>query len=122
MADLPATEMLYMTYEGNQLTEYTATVLQVDPPQDNNPLATVILDQTVLHAQGGGQPTDLGTISKEGSTFQVKKVVTDRSTGVTFHTGNFEEGQEGFAAGDKVQVKVDVDTRRILSECHTGKE
>ena len=122
MCDLPPTDMLYMTYEGNQLMECTAKVLQVSQKTDETP-ASVVLDRSVLHAQGGGQPTDLGVIvsaDNESASFTIQKVMTDRATGVTQHTGSFATEEDTFREGDPVQVKVDAETRRILSECHTG--
>jgi Ser-tRNA(Ala) deacylase AlaX len=90
---VPATEILYMTYEGNFVTECTATILDVVVliKNDNNSNGTadgaaaaaaasanaiatqtnpspreyaIVLDRTVMHAQGGGQPTDIGQIIK----------------------------------------------------------
>jgi len=117
-AALPPTDMLYYSYEGNFLTECESRVLDVvaehhhSPKagggEDNNPTSShrqarpvsVVLDQTVLHAQGGGQPTDVGTLSMlrihnpedadmEDVTLlmDVSKVTMDRSTGVARHSG-----------------------------------
>ena len=96
----------------------------------------MVLDKTSMHPQGGGQPTDLGVISAaiaEGSpTLKVEKVTIDRETGIVTHSGtmvnnNGNAGADGdadeaaaFEVGSKVQVSVDADTRRLLSECHTA--
>jgi Ser-tRNA(Ala) deacylase AlaX len=114
-SNLAPTDMLYMTYEGNQLTECSATVLKVEK---DGTAATVYLDRTVMHAQGGGQPTDKGTLSSVGATLEVSKIVLDRETGLATHTGTFTG--EPFQPGDEVKVAIDKDLRRILSECHTG--
>lgn len=61
---------------------------------------TMILDSTVFHPQGGGQPCDIGTIiqtnQKEDNThgieFAVSMVKEDRSTGLIEHTGTFTRG------------------------------
>jgi Ser-tRNA(Ala) deacylase AlaX len=120
---VPPTEMLYMTYEGNGLTECTARVLQVSRGVDNTHVV-VCLDRTVFHAQGGGQPTDQGTLicDKEGavSTLHVSKVVQDRDTGVASHMGQFGTSATMLQVGDTVQVSIDKELRRVLSECHTG--
>lgn len=146
---LPPTDMLYMTYDGNFETKCESKVLAVSKVVEGNsdpstkkaatPLNTVsvVLDQSVMHAQGGGQPTDIGTLRKTGddggssAVLNVSKVLIDRATGVARHTGTFATGNndndEDQAAqplllevGDTVQVCVDADARRILSECHTA--
>src|SRR3569623_112244 len=53
------TELRYLTYEGNFELECSAQVTAVtvstkDPDKSEEELLTVCLDQTVLHAQGGG--------------------------------------------------------------------
>jgi Ser-tRNA(Ala) deacylase AlaX len=118
---LPPTDMLYYTYEGNRLTTCPARVLSIQENKtaagsssdsdsghgddDAVVIVDVCLDQTVLHAQGGGQPTDFGSLSllvqnddshqDEGETppvvvVHVDKVLLDRSTGVATHTGRLQ--------------------------------
>jgi Ser-tRNA(Ala) deacylase AlaX len=103
----PPTDMLYMSYEGSWLTECQSTVLEVVPayPSTTNDASShqfsIILDRTVMHAQGGGQPTDVGHIiiqpkkSKNSSAVKgsqniilhIDKVLIDRTTGVARHYG-----------------------------------
>ena len=87
LPDVAPTEMVYLTYEGNFQLECDAKVLScqfVNP--DDQKTVQVCLDRTVMHAQGGGQPTDLGTLSiVNGETkeaVQVEKVLLDRGTGI----------------------------------------
>jgi len=102
-----------MTEEGNGLIECKAAVME---RRDD----ALILDRSVMHAQGGGQPSDTGTITgPDGSCFQVSKVMLDRETGVSTHLGSSEHGT--VAVGDEVQVKVNRENRQLLSECHSGK-
>lgn len=124
---LPPTDMMYMTYQGNFCMECESKVLDVtkvagDDPKAPRNAVSVVLDQTVMHAQGGGQPTDIGTlVARDGdATLQVSKVLIDRASGVARHTGTVTEEGKEFQVGDSVQVRVDEDTRRILSECHTA--
>jgi Ser-tRNA(Ala) deacylase AlaX len=115
--ELPPTEMLYMTYEGNWLTNCQATVLQVQEEEDK---VLVTLDKTCMHAQGGGQPTDKGVLQVgEEAALQVEKVTIDRSTGIATHKGHFLP-DKCFTVGDSVQVDVDKNIRLVLSECHTA--
>lgn len=140
---LPPTDMLYYTYEGNSLTSCHARVLSIQEKtttttvgdsdysddvrsQKNDDrhgnIVDVCLDQTILHAQGGGQPTDFGSLrllvnnnndnnsQEEGETananddgadtdndaaviiVQVDKVLMDRTTGIATHTGRLLVG------------------------------
>lgn len=120
--------------------------------QNNDTTIEFSLNRTVLHAQGGGQPTDIGIVeiredsnneeevqSPPKKTFEVTKVLLDRSTGVANHMGRIvvsEDELEGNnritnttspttidvkgLVGRSVRVKVDMDQRQILSECHTA--
>jgi Ser-tRNA(Ala) deacylase AlaX len=120
--EMPPTNMLYMTYEGNWLTECSAQVLGFKQFADSE-MVEVYLDQTVLHAQGGGQPTDTGSITGvtgNGGRVVVEKVLMDRATGITTHTGSLQDTAQPLAVGDTVKVTIDADNRRILSECHTA--
>ena len=54
----------------------------------------MILDKTVFHPQGGGQPSDVGEIRFSFTKFVVSKVVnspipSERCRGVIWHIGNF---------------------------------
>lgn len=115
MTILAPTKMIYLSYEGNWETECEAKVIAVQ--SKDNDVVEVYLDQTVMHAQGGGQPTDQGTIEADSGTLHVSKILLDRDTGVASHTGKLD-GE--LAPGQLVRVKVDPMLRRILSECHTA--
>ena len=116
--DLPPTDMLYMTYEGNWLTECEASVLRVEKQEEK---VSFTLDRTVMHAQGGGQPTDKGVFKVGDETIlQVEKVTIDRSTGIATHAGKLTVPDRCVEVGEKVQVNVDKEVRQILSECHTA--
>jgi Ser-tRNA(Ala) deacylase AlaX len=168
---LPPTNMLYYTSEGNRLTTCRSRVLSIqenttttvsgkntknDDTTNNvneNDVVVVVdvcLDQTILHAQGGGQPTDFGRLqlvrntandnndddaleaaAGEGNadesavTVHVDKVLLDRTTGVATHTGRLLVANPArtmmmLCVGDVVQVTVDEERRQILSECHTA--
>lgn len=66
-----ATELRY--FNGTYVYEGTATVTQVT--EVDGKTTEVILDQTIFHPQGGGQPSDIGTItSVDGHVFTVTAV------------------------------------------------
>jgi hypothetical protein len=136
---LPPTIMLYYTNEGNRLTTCRSRVLSIQEKvsddvitivgshssnshtkndvKDTDDVTSIVvdvcLDQTILHAQGGGQPTDFGRLQlllvppgndendddaleaaagevnadESAVTVHVDKVLLDRTTGVATHTG-----------------------------------
>ncbi len=49
----------------------------------------VVLDKTIFHPQGGGQPADEGTIIAEGRVFKVQSLQIDEDQIV--HYGTFAE-------------------------------
>jgi alanyl-tRNA synthetase len=115
--EIPSTEMIYYTYDGNFQMDCNAQVLSCQLIDDKT--VQVCLDKTVMHAQGGGQPTDKGYISisaSDGAAVDVTKVLVDRSTGVATHTGTIQP-PHALKVGDAVYVKVDEENRRLLSEC-----
>jgi len=169
-----ATEMIYSTYEGNFQLECESKILfcqfidddddKNDNGNDNNKneqqqqqqqsrrrrqAVHVCLDRTVLHAQGGGQPTDIGSLVIKNNSSNNKndvdddniegggaagsrteivitKVLLDRTTGVATHMGyidNYSKNDDDDdepKIGQKVKVIVNGNNRRILSECHTA--
>jgi Ser-tRNA(Ala) deacylase AlaX len=162
-SNLPPTEMIYMTNDGNYQLECTATILECtylssspqEPETQEDSLTTaaatveLVLDRTVLHAQGGGQPSDWGCISLANSSssssdkeehdggqtvavIKVDKVLLDRSTGIATHTGTVtlvvdrtqtsmeQQLSVLFPVGSLVQVTVDAARRRRLAKCHTA--
>jgi Ser-tRNA(Ala) deacylase AlaX len=159
-APSPPTDLLFLTYDGNFALECDATVVHVlaaascADPRDNGELeeekgssaripstplsAAVLLDRTVLHPQGGGQPADTGLITSLDRPgfpyeFRVDQVSMERATGVVTHVGHFRPAASAastkddaakavphFREGERVLVQVDEDSRRILSECHTA--
>ena len=64
-AELPPTNQLFL--EDTALCRCEATVLAASA-------AEVVLDASCFHPQGGGQPSDLGTIEVDGKFFDVSMV------------------------------------------------
>lgn len=123
---LPPTERLYLDDTYAFALPSGAHVLAVVKEADakTGTLRTaVVLDQTLFHPQGGGQPADQGTIvllrrkeqgeeedgggCSESLTFSVDSV-RDDGTGALRHYGSFvgdvAEG-EGFRPGDEVSLQ-----------------
>ncbi|KAJ6830121.1 uncharacterized protein M6B38_125665 [Iris pallida] len=79
----------------------------------------LILDSTIFHPQGGGQPADAGFVA--GSTSGAKFVVDDvrSKDGLVLHYGHFENCQDGsgpsLKEGEEVSLHVDAQRRDFNS-------
>jgi misacylated tRNA(Ala) deacylase len=90
-----------------------AQVLSVTPE------GGILLDRTVLYAQGGGQPGDLGRLVRhDGSVVAVTNTIyaPDR-TGIV-HVA--EVGETGLSPGERVRVEIDWETRFPRMRVHTA--
>ena len=139
---LPPTEMVYYTHEGNFQLSCEAVILSCELLVDENDKdeeakedepstqVKVILNRTVLHAQGGGQPSDCGILrllvgeddeDEPRREIAITKVLLDRTTGVATHFGTIGNNDlELWVEGQRVQVLVDAHSRELHSECHTA--
>ncbi|MFA6372321.1 MAG: alanine--tRNA ligase [Methanothrix sp.] len=103
------TDLLFYEHPFEQVFE--ALVLDVT---ENG---AIILDRTLLYPEGGGQPTDHGTLEKEGRVFQVVDV--QKSGDVVLHNLATLEGH-GLKKGDRVQGHVDMHRRMAHARHHTA--
>jgi Ser-tRNA(Ala) deacylase AlaX len=91
------------------------------------PTHAVICETTIFHPQGGGQPSDTGTIvpSSNGqseSAFEVSMVRHSISApSLVLHFGHFS-GASSLAIEDGMTVmqQINVDKRMLYSRCHTA--
>jgi alanyl-tRNA synthetase len=67
----PPTKKLYL--QDTYLLTCISTLLAIEDASTDAP-AAVVLNQTVFHPQGGGQPSDVGTLTGEGFLFEVSAV------------------------------------------------
>lgn len=87
--------------------------------------AVLILEKTIFYPQGGGQPSDTGTIVAAGSgeTSSPKMVVTMVRTipesGQVEHEGSIE-GDELFQENSLVDLAIDSQKRLLHARIHTG--
>ena len=81
----------------------------------------VITEGTVFHPQGGGQPSDEGTMKAlvGGGFFTVAAARKD-DAGQVLHLGHFEAGGSEFDVGQAVEQTVDADKRLLYSRLHTA--
>jgi Ser-tRNA(Ala) deacylase AlaX len=85
----------------------------------------VVTDSTVFHPQGGGQPSDVGTMKSDddaaGSSFDVKMVRMSASAqGEVLHFGRFANPSSVFNIGAKVTQSIDTEKRLLYSRYHTA--
>ncbi len=76
----------------------------------------IVLDNTVFYPQGGGQPSDIGSIKNSSGVFNVTKCqkIDDK----IYHFGNFENGE--MSKGDVVQVEIEKESRKLNARIHTA--
>jgi hypothetical protein len=90
------------------------------PPQDS--IAHVLTtSSTIFHAQGGGQPSDTGTITSSSSNtafhvHQVRKV----NESAILHMGLFDPVDAKFDDGEEGEQRIDVGKRVLHSRIHTA--
>jgi len=134
MAD--STQLIYQQ-DGEKLT-HTTKVLSVIPVSALSTLDqglvkdlsdiehAIITDSTIFHVQGGGQPSDTGSMkpdipAKPGSIFEVKSVRHPTQGGQVLHLGRFVPiDTTTIDAGDDVQQHVDAEKRNLHSRLHTA--
>ena len=79
-----------------------------------------ILFKQVFHPQGGGQPTDIGTITVGESTFAVEHVaMRSRESGIIEHAGKFVAGGV-FSVGDTAVLAIDGENRKLCARLHSA--
>lgn len=141
---MASTKLVYQQ-DGERL-EYPAEILSITPVSDLPPsdqaLAkdsaeiehAVITDSTVFYVQGGGQPSDTGTMARivtsGGPTanpdliFRVESVRQPAQGSQILHLGRFVPSlappATGFDPGSQVQQRVDAEKRNLHSRLHTA--
>ena len=100
------TELLYLT--DCYLRELEAVVMEVEGDK-------VVLDRTAFYPQGGGQPSDIGTLlDDQGQIYKVLKV--SKEGGKIFH----KLDREPPPAGTRVYGEIDWGHRYKLMRTHTA--
>lgn len=104
------TELVYSS--DSYLKELDAEIIEVTPEG-------VILDKTIFYPQGGGQPSDKGTISSKDGDIQIAITGMKKEAGKLIHI-IVPEQENKFTVGDKVKAKIDWDYRFKLMKHHTS--
>jgi Ser-tRNA(Ala) deacylase AlaX len=128
------TDPLYQ--KDGQLYKHTSTITSIQllsslpeetrvlfkPPPDSSPYV-LTTPSTIFHAQGGGQPSDIGTIkstSLNGPTFHVHQV--RKVDPAILHMGVYENKDSNFTGNENEEVEqaIDIDKRILHSRIHTA--
>jgi len=108
---MTSTKLLYL--EDFTKLEGEGSVVDVLRENDKD---VVVLDQTILYPQGGGQPYDQGMIELGDVKFKVEEVrFVD---GIVKHIGVLENGT--FQKGEAVKCFIDKDRRFLNSRLHSA--
>ncbi|HDI73709.1 MAG TPA: hypothetical protein ENF57_01720 [Candidatus Korarchaeota archaeon] len=105
------TKKLYL--EDPYLREAKAEVLVARKERRN---VYIVLNRSIYHPKGGGQPTDLGFMRGEGFTVSLKKVMEVR--GVLVHFGKLSGRLPG--QGEEVNCSLDWERRYLIMRLHTA--
>jgi len=121
----PPTDRIYLSLEGNFLLTSTSVVLDLTTKANEKDAAvtdvTIVLDKSPFHPQGGGQPTDIGTITFGDIAVSITKVGYDFATRVVTHVGSVATEHAGkLNIGDKVDCQVDEENRYLCSSVHSA--
>lgn len=135
MASDPLTQRTTPLYQRDgQLTTHTASISSLQPlsslpeetqslfkpPPESTPYI-LTTPSTIFHAQGGGQPSDTGTITAPthpNATFHVHQV--RKVDPAILHMGVFGSAEAGFATCEAAEQKIDVAKRVLHSRIHTA--
>jgi alanyl-tRNA synthetase len=110
-AGQPKTELLYLREMATRRGQ--AKVLKVVKEKQTH--AYLVLDRTIFHPKGGGQPSDKGTIQSPSYALTLKKAIFYK--GVVIHWGKLSSGtpSEG-----EVSCELDWDYRHLIMRRHTA--
>ncbi len=112
LSNKPKTIKIYL--DNSYLKKYTSKVLEIIFERGSR--AYIILDRTIFHPKGGGQPSDIGIIKYNNSIFEVKKVLNIND--VLAHYGKFKT--QPFNIGDNVECELNWNFRYKVMKLHTA--
>jgi alanyl-tRNA synthetase len=110
-AGQPKTDLLYLREMDTRQSQ--ARVIKVVPEKRTH--AYLILDQTIFHPKGGGQPSDRGLIQSLDYELTVKKAINYK--GVVIHWGKLNRGS---AIEGQASCVLDWPYRHLVMRRHTA--
>ncbi|KAJ3000668.1 hypothetical protein HDV02_004353 [Globomyces sp. JEL0801] len=109
--------------------KYKSTASITDIVPVDNQTYKLILNKTIFHPQGGGQPSDSGTISSNNITFKILSLQNNYELDTVEHLGVFEGVDDHqlsdilsttFAVGQMVELNIDPVLRSLHSRLHSA--
>ena len=114
-SEYKATEKLYDI--DAYATSFEAEILQVE--QDKKGIY-LVLDKTLFFPEEGGQNSDKGTFTIDGTEYEVKYVGLEKRDGIEVICHYVDGEKTSFVVGAKVQAKLDWTDRYDKMQNHTG--
>jgi alanyl-tRNA synthetase len=105
------TDLLYL--RDMELTKTQATITRAIPDKGNH--FYLVLDKSIFHPKGGGQPSDKGKLTGDAFQVSVKKVIDNR--GVLVY---WVKGVTGTPVLGPVLCELDWDNRVLISRKHSA--
>ena len=106
-------ERIYRTDQYAQ--ECTTIVTEI---REKDGLDVIACESSVFYPEGGGQPSDTGTVSAGGRVYEVTSAHDDSLDSPVWHYTDAPAGT--FAQGDEVVLTIDWDRRFINMQRHLG--
>jgi Ser-tRNA(Ala) deacylase AlaX len=100
------------------LSSFPPTTQSLFKPSENSTALILTTSATIFHAQGGGQPSDTGSIRTASATFHVHQVRAPGEGGAILHMGTLDG--EGGIVGEEGAQSIDVEKRTLHSRLHTA--
>ncbi len=110
-AGQPRTNLVYLREMASRLDQ--ATVLKIVPEKRTH--AYLILDRTIFHPKGGGQPSDRGVIRSASYEVVVKKAIFHN--GVVIHWAKLTRGTPSVGGAT---CEIDWEYRHLVMRRHTA--
>ena len=116
--DMPATEFVgYDKLTNNAKVLAVVCEEELQQSAGEGAEAILVLDQTAMYAEMGGQVADHGTITCGDAVFAVDNVQKNKG-GKVMHYGKVVSGV--ISVGDEVNVNVDADRRHAIMRAHSA--
>ena len=93
----------------------TAIVTEV---QDKDGFDAIVCDSSVFFPEGGGQPSDIGTVASDKGVFEVTHAFDESLESDVWHMTDAPAGT--FKVGDQVELAIDFDFRFRNMQRHLG--
>ncbi len=110
-----STKRIYQTDQYAAENEAVVTAVR-----EKNGLDVIACDTSVFYPEGGGQPSDTGSVSLIGSeqVFRITRAFDESLIGDVWHTTDAPAGT--FSTGDRVRLSIDRDLRFRNMQRHCG--